>query len=452
MNNNSARRASIILGVFMAVVLLSGAIIPLLTPNQTTTSQASEPTVAPTPTYPPAISDFSAISFDKVYLHPTGMYAIPEPTGWQVSQPTSNTGLAQVNMINNTQLSVIDAFVQSADGTISPEDLNDRFTPETILETWSNFRNPIETNRSFANDMLTIDFRVELSNGQTYVARQNIWTDGTWIYVVRVVVPENATEMLRFLIDNLTGSIVPFKQFATTPFNWDAYYDPIVSHIIRYPQEWSVTDSAAGRPTSISSENGVNLRVEARPGVTVADETAARQWVETERPGATILSVVPVTRGEASGFSVGYAFTDVEGAGQSGLAVLLNGANALHVANLRFPDANIDLNTVETTPAEVSADATPEVALPGLLAEPEIPSDTIYVNLAQVMQTFQVLPLLNLSASSLPPATPTAIPTIAAPTPEATVEVTVEATPEMTDAAPVEEPTAEVTAEATAGS
>lgn len=445
MNNNSARRASIILGVFMAVVLLAGAVIPLITGNQTTVSQASDPTAVPTPTYPPVISDLNTISFDKVYLHPSGMYTIPEPTGWQVSQPSSNAGIAQVNMINNTQLSVIDAYVQDPETPVTAQDLDARFTQESINATWTNFRNPIETNRSLENDILTIDFRVELANGQMYVARQNVWTDGEWIYVVRVVVPENATDMLRYLLANLTGKIVPFKQFAPTPFNWNAYYDAILNHIIRYPSEWAVTDSAPGRPASISSENGVTLRVEARPGVSVADETAAQAWVTTERPGATILSVTPVTRGEASGFSVAYGFTDVEGAARSGLAVLLNGANALHIADLRFPDTNVDLNAIETTTPAADPSATPEAELPGLLSESETPTTQIYQNLAQVMETFEVLPALNLSASSLPPATPTLIPTIAAPT--ATPEATVEATAE-----PITEATAEVTPEATAAS
>ncbi|MBK8030152.1 MAG: hypothetical protein IPK17_11750 [Chloroflexi bacterium] len=319
---------------------------PLITRNQTTTTQTVDPTTVPTPTYPPVIADYSGISFDKVYLHPTGMYTIPEPTGWEVSSPSSNAGIAQVNMINQTQLSVIDAYVQDAEGPITPQDLDARFTQETILATWSNFRDPIETNRSFENDILTIDFRVGLANGQTYVARQNVWTDGEWIYVVRVVVPENATETLRFLLSNLTGKITPFKQFAAEPFNWNAYYDNVTSAIIRYPQAWTVTDSAPGRPASITGTNGEALRVEARAGQSVADEAAASAWLEAERPGATVLSVAPVTRGDVSGFSVAYTYNDVEGAAFSGLAVLLNGANALYIANLHFSGADIDLNTV----------------------------------------------------------------------------------------------------------
>jgi hypothetical protein len=438
MNKNSSRRASIILGVFMFVVLIAGTIIPLITRNQTTTTQTVDPTTVPTPTYPPVIADYSGISFDKVYLHPTGMYTIPEPTGWQVSAPTSNAGIAQVNMINQTQLSVIDAYVQDAEGPISPEDLDARFTAETILATWSNFRDPIETNRSFENDILTIDFRVGLANGQTYVARQNVWTDGEWIYVVRVVVPENATETLRFLLSNLTGKITPFKQFAAEPFNWNAYYDNVTSAIIRYPQAWTVTDSAPGRPASITGTNGEALRVEARAGQSVADEAAASAWVEAERPGATVLSVAPVTRGDVSGFSVAYTYNDVEGAAFSGLAVLLNGANALYIANLHFAGGNVDLNTVALPSAEPTAEAT---ELPGLLAEDTAAADQNQT-LAQVMASFQILPALDLSASSLPEATPTAIPTIAP-----TVETTAEATAEATDAAPVE-----TTPEATASS
>lgn len=444
MQNTSTKRLSIILGVFMAIVLIAGAIIPLISdPTATTTTQTTNPTTAPVPTFPPPISDYSTISFDQVYLHPSGLFTIGQPTGWVVSQPNTTSNLAQIQMINNSALSVIDTYVEDPGVPVTPEQLSDRFSDDVIAASWTQFTNYDETNRSLQDDTLVIDFVTRVANGQTYVARQNVWTDGNWIYVVRVLVPENATDLLRFLLENMRASLTPFTTFAGQPFNWTAYYDSATSHIIRFPNTWTVTDSAPGRPASISGEGGVNLRVETRANAAVADEAAASALVENELSGATILSVEPVERGGNSGFSVAYAFTDIEGAAHSGLAVLLNNDNgALHIADLRFRARQVDLNAVSagaanSGAAEATAEATETVAADG----------GQYADLKLVMDSFQILPPLNLSAASLPDATPTALPT---PAPsDATEEATGEATAEADaadDAAP------EATAEATEAS
>jgi hypothetical protein len=219
------------------------------------------------------------------------------------------------------------------------------------------------------------------------------------------------------------------------PFDWQAYYDHILNHIIRYPSGWTVTDSAPGRPASITGSDGEALRVEALPDTAIADEDAASAWVESQRSGSTVSSVVPVVRGDASGFSVAYAFTTADGAPQSGLAVLLNGADGtLHVANLHFSAENMDLHTIRSvvisddqvapeaiTAPEATAEATLEAA-----AEVTPDPSLIYADLALSMSTFRLMPPLNLSPDSLPQATPTPLPTAAPPV--TTAEVTLEAT------------------------
>jgi hypothetical protein len=460
MQASSARRASIILGAFMAVVLIAGAILPLIQQDASTT-QTIEPTDVPVPTFPPPITDFSTISFDLNYLHPTGLYTIAQPTGFDVTEPNSTLTIAQVNMVDQTALSVIDAYVEDPGGPITPEELDARFDAATLAQSWSRFNNWEELSRRMEDDALLIDFEVELQD-QTYVARQKVWTDGDWIYVVRVLAPDNATDFLVYMLDNLANSLQPFKMFVGTPFDWQAYYDNLLNHIIRYPSGWTVTDSAPGRTASITGTNGEALRVEAQPNTTVADEDAARAWVENQRSGATILSVEPVTRDAASGFSVAYAFTSVDGAPQSGLAVLLNGSDdTLHIANLLFPAENVDLNTIETTETTTEAEMTPEATAEATV-EPVDLTAQLYSNLALSMSTFWLMPPLNLSPASLPPVTPTPLPT-AAPV-EATAEVTSEATgePEATAEASTDEPdeagtetpdedsaTAEVTSEPT---
>ncbi|MEP7294354.1 MAG: hypothetical protein ABI835_21370, partial [Chloroflexota bacterium] len=382
----------------MAVVMFAGVFLPLMRQNAATVQDAPPATATVLPTFPPPPADLTTITFDKLYLHPSGIFAIGQPDGWTASEPNRGASIAQVNLINNASLAVVDSYVEDSATPITPEQLSDHFSESAINSSWSNFTSWTESSRRLENDKLVIDFTVTLQ-GRTYVARQRAWTDGDWIYVVRVLVPENATDLLRYLLDNFVASLHPFTVFKGTPLNWSAYYDPNASHIIRYPQEWAVTDSAPGRPTSISSTDGILLRVEARNGMSVADEAAATAFVEATRSGVSVTSVLPVERGLASGFSVAYSYTTVDGSQDSGLVILLNGADgALHVANLLFPTSGIDLNSLSSS---TSAEATAEVS-----------SAAAYAPLAQVMDTFQVIEPINLSAQSLP-ATATSIPTLA---------------------------------------
>ena len=225
--------------------------------------------------------------------------------------------------------------------------------------------------------------------------------DGRWIYVVRVLAPANATDFLRFLLDRFSSSLQPFTQFIGTPLDWTAYYDTAASHIIRYPSGWTLTDSAPGAPASITSAEGVQLRVQAIADTTVTDDAAAVAFVEGLRPGVQVTSTAPAERAGSSGFTVAYRFTTIDGEAQSGYAVLLNGADGrLHVADLRLPEANVDLNAASMISSQPSAEATPEAAAPiapvGLLQVPPDARMGVYTALLQVMSTFQVVPALTL--------------------------------------------------------
>ncbi len=435
MQRSSAKRASIYLGVFMAVVMIAGVFAPLIRQDASTIN-VPEATATALPTFPPPPADMSAITFDQVFLHPSGIFSIGQPLGWDASQPSRGINIAQINLINNEQLAVVDTYVEAA--PVTPDELSAHFSESVIDASWSNFSNWQETNRAMQDDHLVIDFSVTLS-GRTYVARQQAWTDGTWISVVRVLVPENATDLLRYLLENFVESLHPLTEFVNTPFDWDAYYDPDASHIIRYPADWTLTDSAPGRPASISSASGgISLRVESRASTSIADEAAARSFVEGLRSGNTPVSVKPVTRGLGQGFSVAYSYTTVDGSKESGLTVLLNGPDgALHVADLRFGTANIDLNTVVLDAAAAAATAEATEAASDIAADSQA-----FVALAQVMSTFYIIEPLNLSSQSLP-ATATPIPTLALTLAAPTTEATEAATAAMT---------AEATAEATAAS
>lgn len=376
MQQQTAKRLTAIVGVSMAVIMGLSVVLPYLGRNAGQQTITQPPTEAPIPTFPPPV-DTSTISFDQLYLHPTGLFTVVQPEGWSVAQPSNNSQNARVTFTNPDALSVIQVDVDkpaAPDGEpLTLDDVNAQFTSTSLASSWSRYSDWEETGpRKRDNDRLSMDFRLEL-NRQTYVARQVAWTDGEWIYSVRVVTPENATEQLLYLLDNVAATLQPNKELATTPFDWNAHVDTTARHIVRFPPAWTLADSAPGLPASITGTGDVTLRVETEGG-TVNDEDAARAWVEAHRPGATILSVQPVTRGETSGYAVTYTFKTVDGESQSGQAVLLNGdSDTLHVANLRFPGADIDLNAAETqqTYADFSAVMNSFAVLPESVVLPQ---------------------------------------------------------------------------------
>jgi len=459
MQQNTARRASIILGVFMAIVLIAGAILPLFGNSSTTTVN---PTVTPvaTSTFPPPITDFSGLNFDQYYLHTNGMFAVPQPPGWDSASPSATVSEAVINMTNGAALSVIDTRIERAVGGMTPEELDAHFTQERLGETWANFdaRGWEETDRRMEGDRLVLDFLVTFQ-GRRFVARQISFTDGTWVFSARVLAPENATALVAHIVAQYPDRFIRFAQFDGTPIDWQSYYDHTFRHIVRFPADWLIADSAPGRLASIIGTSGESLRVYAVAGTAVADETAASAWLTSARPGATVLSVVPVTRGELSGFSVAYTFTNADGEALSAGAVVLNGEGVLHVADLVFFAHNVDLNAVDLSAADESAEATPEAtgdvadafgSIVDAAGVTDAATQANAIRYATILSTFSLLPPLNLSASSLPAPTLTLVPTIApTPTVELTAEATVEATTEATvEAAVVPEATTEATVEA----
>lgn len=368
--SNTMKRLTVVFGIVMAAVMALSVILPTMGRNATTQTSV-QPTQAPVPTFPPP-PDTAAITFDNVYLHPSGLYSVAQPTGWPASQPESTDTNARSTFTNPGGQSIIQVDVETLlrEEPMTLDDVDARYTQAALGSSWSNYSSWRETGSRVRTEdgRLQMDFALTAQN-QQYVARQLAWTDGEWLYSVRVVTPDNATDALRFVLTGVADSLVPNKVFAGTPFGWSAYHDTVHNHIVRFPRAWTISDSAAGRPASISGPGGEMLRVEAQADTRAADADAARAWAEAARPGATVLNVTPVSREGGDGFAVAYSFTSADGEAQSGLAVLLNGADgALHSANLRFLGDGVDLTTEE-----------------GRAAQPE---------LAQIMDTFLILPPL----------------------------------------------------------
>jgi hypothetical protein len=370
-----ARRNLIIIGVVMLVAIGASSFLPMLRQNVRNSANQVPPTEVPIPTLPVPIDDLESISFDRTYFHPSGLFSVAEPSGWDSTQPLTNTDTARVTMTNSAALSVVEVSVVEPGALVaSLDELDARYTTEYLRQSWSRYQNERETARRRENDKIVIDFEMTLQR-QNYVARQVAWTDGEWIYEVRVVTPENATDTLVYVLDNVIPTLHPNKQFAGTPTEWNAYHDTTSEAFIRYPADWTLEDSAEGRLASISGSAGEVLRVENEVDTVVTDDAEARAWVEANVDGAHIVSVESVTRGENEGFAVSYNYADIDGESNSGLAVLLNGAdNALRVANLRFPEADVDLNSAGAQES--------------------------YGSLVMVMDTFMLLPVSDSAAAT----------------------------------------------------
>jgi hypothetical protein len=303
------------------------------------------------PTFPPPLAP-ETISFDQTYLHPSGLFTVAEPSGWQASQPQTTREGVRALLTNTDAQSLVqvdvDRPVTAGEEPLTLDDVDVRLNDAWLGSSWREYSRWSESSRERTDDdRLVMDFELQ-SNNQTFVARQEAWTDGDWIYSVRVVTPANATETLRYVLEGVAASLEPKKEFVGTPFDWKAYFDSQDTHLIRFPSTWELSDSAPGRPTSITGED-VALRVESDTGTVIDSEDTASAWVENTRTGTSVLSVEPVSRDGSEGYSVAYSIKTVDGDTQSGLAVLLNGPDeTLHVANLQFPARDIDLNSEDS--------------------------------------------------------------------------------------------------------
>lgn len=427
MQQKTTQRITIVFGIFMASLMALSAILPLISPTPPVATP-EPPTPTPQPTFPPPITDFSGITFETQYLHPNGQFTVAMPSGWLPTQPNNNGVQAQSNFNNGEAISVIEASVEELSApAASLDELSARYNSSSLAASWARYTggwSEIARQVDTENNRVLMDFEARRT-GQTFLARQQVWTEGNHVYSVRVVVPNNARDLLFYLVEQIPPTLRLLPQFADSPLGWNSSYDFQAGHILRFPNAWQVTDSAPGLPVSIQGDAGdVTIRVETRPGETVADEAAATALVEALRPNATVGTVQPVSREGADGFAVAYTFRDPDGAGLSGLAVLLNGADrTLHVANGVLKAAAVDLTSED-------ARAT-------------------YPDFVGAMDTFSLLDLPNLYID--PSAFPTVPPIVEVTlevTPEATPAATPDATDEAADAA-TEEATEEAAGEAT---
>lgn len=371
-------RVTLFLGIFLSFGMVAGLVSPLLLSQQNLSPAQSRPTNTPPPTQP-APQDISAINFDQTYLHPSGLFTAAIPSNYILSNEFNSTGEAQVTMENSAALSVLEIRVlrPTAETSLdSPQGLGEFFNSEWLRQSWNRYNSWNEDTRRVDGDQLLLDFSLT-RGGQDYAARQVAYTDGTWIYMVRVVAPTNASESIQYILENEVASLQPVERFVGSPLEWNGYFDDASDHLIRFPGEWQVVDGTDGAPASISGPNA-QLRIETTDA-TVDTAEAAEAYVAGLRSNITVLSSEAIEVDGNSGFRVAYTQSTVDGASQSGAVQFINTIDTTHVINVLLADvSDTDFNAVD------------------VMAED---ANSAVVDAVSVLDTFALFPELELGSN-----------------------------------------------------
>ena len=347
--NRTTKTLTYIIGIIMTIAMVGSLILPMLSSNigqAEIDAEAGRPTPLPAPTFPPP-PDTAAISFDSKYLHSSGLFTLGAPTGWSATAGSNTADELRASLTNAELLSVIETRISRNHAGIADSEALSAFLDKTWLgQTWSGYSRWDETSRKITADgIVQIDFN--LSRGRSHmIARQESWLAGGDIYSVRVVMAENAPQELKYILRGVVNSIERLPIYAGAPFGWAAYFDNLDKHIVRYPSNWALTDAAEGRPATIVGD-GASLVV-STVDVAVKSEDDALDWIQGWRSGVRARSAAAVEIDGNAGYKVSYDLSTLDGETESGLAIMLNGAdNRLHVANLRLSNFNEDLLTVD---------------------------------------------------------------------------------------------------------
>ncbi|MGB7340516.1 MAG: hypothetical protein WBC91_16580 [Phototrophicaceae bacterium] len=340
-------RITLFLGIFLSFGMVAGLVSPLLLSQQNLNPAQTRPTNTPRPTQP-APPDVSTINFDQTYLHPSGLFTAAIPTNYLLSNEFNSSSEAQVTMENSAALSVLEIRVirPTLEASLdSPQNLGEIFNTEWLRSSWSRYSSWSEDARRVEGEQLVIDFSLT-RGGQDYAARQVAFTDGTWIYMIRVVAPSNASEVIQYVLENEVASFQPVERFVGSPLEWNGYFDDTSDHLVRFPGDWQVVDAVDGAPASIAGPNA-QLRIETIDA-SIDTAEAAEAYVAGLRSNITVLSSEAVELDGNAGFRVAYTQSTVDGATQSGVVQFITVGDTTHVINVLLTDvADTDFNTVD---------------------------------------------------------------------------------------------------------
>lgn len=341
-----------IIGIVMTIAMVGSLILPMIS-SQVGVGESYQETPQPTPFPEPTMApppDTSLIDFESRYLHRSGLFTLGAPTGWRPSSDSNTADELRANLNNSDAQSVVEVRISKNHSGISDAESLSAFLDNTWLgHTWSGYTGWDETSRStIRGDTVQIDFN--LRQGRSHlIARQESWIQDDDIYSARVVTAENAARELKFLLRGVAESVERISGYADAPYDWDAYFDNLDKHMVRFPSNWEVTDAAAGLPATVEGDSLV--LVISTVDVALASEADAMAWAENWRSGVSALDAHAVDAAGASGYRVSYRLKTLDGELASGAMIMLHGTDdRLHIANIRLPE--LDENLLAVDPAE----------------------------------------------------------------------------------------------------
>ena len=140
--NKATKRFTVVIGIVMSVAMVGSLLIPLFSGQVGYTENLNEtpqPTPLPEPTFPPP-PDVSAIDFDQLLLHPSGLFTVAVPSGWQSASHSNTADELRAGLSNSEAHSVIEARIIKNPGGISESgELSAFFSRDWLGQTWRDY-------------------------------------------------------------------------------------------------------------------------------------------------------------------------------------------------------------------------------------------------------------------------------------------------------------------------
>jgi hypothetical protein len=318
------------------------------------------------PTVPP---EGTRVIATQTFFHRSGLISVPKLEGWELPSPETGGGeetllptgesFGRVGLmfINSPAQSVVHVFAEKDPSRVitNVAELNNVYTVENLDAAWKDYTGGWkELSRGVEGDQYIINFEVTVRqdvNGQfyddVYLARQLSKLDGEWLLTARLVVPSNNPALLDQLQQQTWSKFRFWRAALNSPLEWSVITDNALGFVFKYPPGWLIVEGSAGRPYTIvdnlqTPQFTVTMRT--LPNTVIADENAAKAWVQRNVPQATLQSTKAEMINGVAGFSISYADPDPDGNQRSAIATLLNGANnTLYVITQQTITRGLDL-------------------------------------------------------------------------------------------------------------
>lgn len=354
------RQRATFIGAIIGVIVILTSLISLLNPNPKSGSSSSAPTTvnylgtltpAPTPVIFPTPESNPQLEGLPPYIHSSGYFQTFRPAGtdWIVSEGESvnASSIAKVVIQSPQRLVVIHNYIQPGVEYESLQSFSTSYlTPQHFAGAWSEYASWKETGRTITGDSVIVDFDL-VAEGKRYLSRSTYRLDGSWLFVVRLVVPSNNPALLDLLQKLVVPSFVGYHDLLPLPQAWPAYIDQQLGFVLKHPAEWELVAGDRGRAVTfnIPAKQGKNtVRAWAVSQQPLGSTQEAEDWLKKDEPAVSIVGSGTLKHEMGSGYQVAYSYLDEQGDTHSGLAVLLNDAGGtLYVCLLQIdpPDLNL---------------------------------------------------------------------------------------------------------------